>query len=244
MRWLSASLALVVTLAAAAGAAAGPRLVVPQDSFDFGAIERGTAVDHVFRVRNDGDAPASVLGIDRTCACTVGAANAHTIAPGQELWVSVGLDTGDLSGPVVKAVTVRTDDPSAAALRLVVQGTVLADLVAEPPTLYIGEVWRGSEAARAARVHSGRPAGAARVLAVSARGPFVVPRVQEDGAGGLSVTVRIAEDAPAGRFRDEVVVRGSGLDAPVVIPVLGVVRVADGDLDRGVVARAGESIRR
>ena len=57
--------------------------------------------------------------------------------------------------------------------------------------------------------------------------------------GGL--TVRIADDAPAGRFRDEIVVRGSGLDAPVVIPVLGVVRAADGS---DAVARAGESIRR
>jgi hypothetical protein len=229
-------------LAGAAGAVAGPRLVVPVETYEFGTVERGTAVDHVFRVRNDGDAPASVLGIERTCACTVGAASARTIAPGQELWVSVGLDTGGLSGAVVKAVTLRTDDPNASALRLVVQGTVLADLVAEPSLLYIGEVWRGSEASTGAHLRSGRPAGTARVLALRARGPFVVPRLREDGDGGLTVTVRIADDAPAGRFRDEIVVRGSGLDAPIVIPVLGVVRASDDD--SGVVARAGESIHR
>jgi hypothetical protein len=229
-------------LGGAAEVAAGPRLVVAAPTFDFGTIERGKAVDHVFRVRNDGDAPARVLGIERTCACTVGAADTRTIAPGQELWVSVGLDTGGLSGSVVKAVTLRTDDPNAAALRLVLQGAVLADLVAEPSLLYLGEVWRGSEASAGAQLRSGRPAGTARVLALRARGPFVVPRLREDGAGGLTVTVRIADDAPAGRFRDEIVVRGSGLDAPIVIPVLGVVRVSDDDRD--VVARAGESIRR
>ena len=152
-------------LGGATGAVAGPRLVVPAGTFDFGTIERGKAVDHVFRVRNDGDAAASVLGIERTCACTVGAASARTIAPGQELWVSVGLDTGGLSGPVVKAVTLRTDDPNAAGLRLVVQGTVLADLVAEPSMLYVGEVWRGSEASTGAHVRSGRPTGTARVVA-------------------------------------------------------------------------------
>src|SRR6185369_519017 len=103
-------------------------------------------------------------------------------------------------------------------------------------------VWRGSQASTGALLRSGRPAGAARVLALRARGPFVVPQLREDGNGGLTVSVRIADDAPAGRFRDEIVVRGSGLDAPIVIPVLGVVRA--GDDDRDVVARAAESIRR
>lgn len=225
-------------------AAAGPRLVVPAPTFDFGAIERGTPVDHVFRVRNEGDQPATIVGLDRTCDCTVGAASTRVVAPGQEFWVSVGLDSDLLAGRVVKAVTVRTDDPGAPALRLVVQGTVLADLVADPPTLYLGEVWRGSDAPRGALVRTGRPAGTARVVAVRARGPFVVPRVIDDGAGGLKVTVRIADDAPVGRFRDEVVIRGSGLDGPVTIPVLGVVRGLDGVASDSVAARATGTLRR
>jgi uncharacterized protein DUF1573 len=244
MWWLSVFPCLVACLAAATAAAAGPRLVASAASFDFGSIERGTPVDHVFRVRNEGDAPASILGIDRSCACTVGAASAPTVAPGQDLWVSVGLDTDRLAGHVVKAVTLRSADPGAAAIRLVVQGTVLSDLLADPPTLYVGEVWRGSEAARTASVRSGRPAGAVRVLAVRARGPFVVPRVIDDGAGGLRIAVRVADDAPAGRFRDEIVVRGGGLDAPVIVPVLGVVRTSDDASDRAVVARAVDTIRR
>ncbi|HWP64326.1 MAG TPA: DUF1573 domain-containing protein, partial [Candidatus Limnocylindria bacterium] len=235
MRWLSAFLALAAMLAAGDRALAGPRLMVAAPTFDFGTIERGTPVDHVFRVRNEGDAPANVLGIDRTCACTVGAASARTVAPGGELWVSVGLDSEALSGPVVKAVTVRTDDPNAPALRLVLRGTVLVDLIAEPPTLYVGEVGRGSVPERTARVRPGRPTGTARVLAVRARGPFVEPRVIDDGAGGLAIAVRVTDDAPAGRFRDEIVVRGSGLDGPIVIPVLGVVRADDAD-DRRLTA--------
>jgi hypothetical protein len=244
MRWLSAFPCLAACLAVVTPAAAGPRLVVSATSFDFGSIERGTPVDHVFRVRNEGDAPATILGIERSCACTVGAVSTRTVAAGQDLWVSVGLDTDRLAGHVVKAVTLRTVDPGAATVRLVVQGTVLSDLVADPSTLYVGEVWRGSEAARTASVRSGRPAITARVLAVRARGPFVVPRVIDDGAGGLKIAVRVADDAPAGRFRDEIVVRGSGLDAPVIVPVLGVVRASDDASGRPVVARATVTIRR
>jgi hypothetical protein len=244
MRWLSSFLCALVGLGAGTVAAAGPHLVVPAASFDFGAVERGTRVDHVFRVRNDGDASATILGIDRTCACTVGATNTRVLAPGQDLWVSVGLETHALAGAVAKAVTLHTDDPQAQTLRLVVQGTVLKDLVADPPTLYVGEVWRGSEVERSASLRSARPAGTARVVAAQARGPFVVPRLLDDGAGGLRITVRVADDAPAGRFRDEIVVRGVGPDATVILPVLGVVRTGDDASSRDVVARAGDSVRR
>jgi hypothetical protein len=219
---------LLVTLGAGAPADAGPRLVAPNPTFDFGAVERGTPVDHVFRVRNDGDTQAVIRGIDRSCACTVGAASTRTVAPGQELWVSVGLDTEMLFGATAKAVTLRTDDPLAPTLRLVVQGTVLSDLVADPPMLYLGEVRRGREVERSASVRSGRQSSAARVVAVEARGPFVVPRVIEDADGNLRIAVRVAPEAPAGRFRDEIVVRSTGPEATLVLPVLGVVRSDDG----------------
>jgi hypothetical protein len=210
--------------AVASSAAAAPRLVVDAPAFAFGTIERGTRVDHVFKVRNEGDAPAAVLSIDRTCACTIGAASTSDVAPGEELWVSVSLDTRDLGGPVAKVVTVRTNDPQAAALRLVLQGTVLTDLVTEPETLYLGEVRRGAPAPRTATVRAGRPAGAARVTAVQARGPFVVPTLEDDGAGGQRVAVRIADGAPSGRFRDEIELRTTGTSPTLVLPVFGVVR--------------------
>jgi hypothetical protein len=243
MRWLSSFLGALAGLGAGGMAAAGPHLVVPAASFDFGAVERGTQVDHVFRVRNDGDAPAHILGIDRTCACTIGATNTRVLAPGQDLWVSVVLDTRALAGATAKAVTLRTGDPQMPTVRLVLQGTVLKDLVADPPTLYVGEVWRGGEVGRSVSLRSARPAGSARVVGAQARGPFVVPRLIDDGAGGLRLTVRIADHAPAGRFRDEIVVRGVGPDATVVLPVLGVVRV-DAAAGRDVVARAGDAVRR
>lgn len=237
MRWLPSFLSVGIWLGMVGGAAAGPRLVAPTPVFDFGAVERGALVEHVFRVRNVGDAPATILGIDRACGCTVGATQVRVLAPGQDHWISVGLDTRTLGGTTAKAVTVRTDDPAAPALRLMVQGTVLSDLLADPPMLYVGEVWRGSEVERSASVRSGRPAGAAHLVRVEARGPFVVPRVIEDGAGGLRIAVRVADEAPTGRFRDEIVVRTSAPDATLILPVLGLVRASDADTGRDVVAR-------
>jgi hypothetical protein len=221
-RWLPSCFWVLGALTSTAAAA--PRLVVDAPAFAFGTIERGTRVDHVFKVRNEGATPAAVLGIDRTCACTIGSANTTHVAPGQELWVSVSLDTRELGGPVAKVVTVRTNDPQATVLRLVLQGTVLTDLVTEPETLYLGEVRRGMPAPRTATVRAGRPTGTARVTAAQARGPFVVPTLEDDGSGGQRVTLRIADGAPSGRFRDEIELRATGTIPTLVLPVFGVVR--------------------
>ena len=245
MRWLPVFLGVGVSLGPAVAVLAGPRLVVTVPTFDFGAVERGTRIEHVFRVRNDGDAPAAIRGVDRACACTVGAASEDPLAPGRELWVSVGLDTSQLGGATAKAVTVRTDDPQAPALRLVLQGTVLSDLLADPAVLYVGEVRRGDDVQRSTGLRPGRPTQPPpQVLGVTARGPFVVPRVTEDGSGGLRIAVRIAADAPPGRFRDEIVVRTNQTKVALVMPILGVVRADEVPELGNVVARAGLVVRR
>jgi hypothetical protein len=245
MRWLPVFLGVAVSLGTVMSTAAGPRLVAPLGTFDFGAVERGTRVEHVFKVRNDGDAPAAIRGIDRACACTIGAGSAETLAPGRELWVSVGLDTSRLGGATAKAVTLRTDDPQTPTLRLVIQGTVLSDLLADPPILYVGEVRRGREVERSAGLRPGRPAAPPpHVIGVTARGPFVIPRVIEDGRGGVRITVRVAKDAPPGRFRDEIVVRTSEAQSALIMPVLGVVQAEEELGSRAVVARVATVVRR
>jgi hypothetical protein len=241
MRWLPVVLAM---LGATGAVRAEPRLVAPAPTFDFGAVEPGTRVEHAFRVRNDGDAPAVVEGVDRGCACTVGVVSPRTLAPGEELWVSVGLDTTALAGATAKTVTLRSRGAGSAPLRLVMQGTVLRELVADPAVLYLGEVRRGSDVERSVALRAGRPMPApVRVSGVTARGPFVVPRVLEGDDGTLRIAVRVAADAPPGRFRDEIVVRATGTGQRLVMPVLGIVQ-ADPAAAQNVVAGVGATIRR
>jgi hypothetical protein len=223
-RWLPSFFALLAALAGVPALAGAPRLTVAAPVFDFGSVERGTRIEHVFKVRNDGDAPATVDTDRRVCACTVGTGDKRLLAPGQEAWITVAVDTRRLAGATAKAVTVRTNDPASPAIKLVMQGRVLADLVAEPPVLYLGEVRRGTAVERAALVRPGRPDGIARIATAAAEGPFVAPTVADDPAGGQHVVVRIADTAPAGRFHDQIVLRTADGEAALRLPVFGVVR--------------------
>src|SRR5262245_16047246 len=138
--WLLSALLAPLELPADVGAAG---VEVDAAVHDFGSVEQGTLVDHVFRLRNKG---AGVLRVDHvkgTCACTVGVATGEGIAPGEEAWVTVSLDTTRLSGRTTKTATVYTNDPSSPTIPVTLTGEVLTDLIVRPTPLYLGHVRRG-----------------------------------------------------------------------------------------------------
>jgi hypothetical protein len=56
---------LWAALVAAAGPA-GPRLLAPETRFDFGKVTDGRTVEHVFELRNAGDAALEILRVQST----------------------------------------------------------------------------------------------------------------------------------------------------------------------------------
>jgi hypothetical protein len=202
-----------------------PRLVVDQPVFDFGAVEQGERVEHVFKVRNGGTAPLRVRHVKSTCACTVGAVVGRELATDDETWVSVQLDTRELAGPTTKTITLYTNDPVHPAAGLSLTGTVLADVVVEPRMIYLGKPVVGDAALRTAQIRPGRPEGTARVTGVRAP-QFLEARVVDgDEVGRQRLEVSLTPDAPPGHLHGDVVLETSGGEGPLItVPVFGIVR--------------------
>jgi hypothetical protein len=76
-----------------------PRAVVEAPVHDFGQVERGVPIDHVFKVKNTGTGWMRIDHVKGTCACTVGTATGEPIPPGGEAWVTMRLETDKLAGP-------------------------------------------------------------------------------------------------------------------------------------------------
>ncbi len=202
-----------------------PRAVVDAAVHDFGAVERGVDVEHVFRIRNRGTAPLRVDHVKSTCACTVGVATGEAIAPGDEAWVTVRLDTARLAGRTTKTATVYTNDPSATALAVTLTGQVLTDLVVHPTPLYLGHVRQGTVVRRELAVAPGRPGGVASVVAVEASSPRLRAWVEPAAAGsGQRIVAELDASASSGRFSDELVLRTSSAQQPTLtVKVLGTI---------------------
>ena len=99
-----------VTAAADRDADAGkfPKVEFEESSYDFGTIDQGTHVEHLFRFKNTGDAPLMIVDAKSSCGCTVPEWTKDPIAPGDSGELLVKFN-GSGQNQVSKTVTLTTN---------------------------------------------------------------------------------------------------------------------------------------
>lgn len=85
-----------------------PVISFEEEEFDFGTIEKGTRVEHLFKFKNTGEGPLLVLDAKSSCGCTVPTWTKEAIAPGAEGELLVKFD-GSGQNQVTKTVTLITN---------------------------------------------------------------------------------------------------------------------------------------
>ncbi len=85
-----------------------PKITFEEEQFDFGTIDQGTNVEHVFKFTNTGDAPLMIVDAKSSCGCTVPTYTKEPIAPGDggELLVKFN---GSGQNQVSKTVTITSN---------------------------------------------------------------------------------------------------------------------------------------
>ena len=126
-------LTLILLAACGGGAAAGgnaPRIRLETAALELGEIPNGQIATREVAVRNDGDAPLVVAVVTTSCGCTTAVLEPMTIAPGASGVLRVSFDSGahgpDLRGPLLREVTLSSNDPVAPEAKLTLAATILA----------------------------------------------------------------------------------------------------------------------
>ena len=206
-------------------ALAQPRLAIDGPLFDFGQVDQGMTVDHVFRLVNQGTEPLTLEQVQPSCGCTVAVTSATIIPPGQSGELTIQLDTLKLAGHTTKTVAIHSNDPAVPVAGITLTGNVLADVVAAPATLYLGRLRRGSVGQFAVAVSPGRPGAAVEITGVQPGSRYLTTRIDPvlDGPG-QRVIVETSPEIPLGKFNAEVRISTTSARTPtVVIPVFGVI---------------------
>lgn len=108
-----------------------PRIVLEPESFDWGEVPYDRAVTQEFLVKNEGDEPLEILAVTTSCGCTTARVELKIVEPGQatRLWVTFDPTAHDpTTGPVVRFVYLRTNDPANPEVPLELRATLV-----EPP---------------------------------------------------------------------------------------------------------------
>lgn len=119
---------------------ASPELAVDQSTFNFGSIEQGKEVIHVYPIRNKGDAPLTIKGVRASCGCTAANSSAPVIQSGKNGEIKVTFNSTNFSGEIHKTVYVDTNDPKTPTYTLNLKGTVLEDIALTPKQINMGQI--------------------------------------------------------------------------------------------------------
>lgn len=101
-----------------------PAIEITEKEHDFGNLNEGVEVRHVFTVRNTGTKRLELRAAFSTCGCTVPHIKHREILPGQTGELEVMLDTSMKQGHVSKPVEVRSNDPVNPATTIYIKANV------------------------------------------------------------------------------------------------------------------------
>ncbi len=110
-------------------------VIVGGTEYDFGIMEQGQESEHVFTIRNDGDAPlqlaANYKGAN-TCECTVGKLERNLIEPGQTVHVTVSWGVKKPAIAFAHSARIRTNDPDMVTIPFLIKGIIGRRAVINP----------------------------------------------------------------------------------------------------------------
>jgi hypothetical protein len=102
-----------------------PKLVLQQNSFDFGEIKQGEIVSHTFVLSNSGGDLLKINNVQASCGCTAASPEKSELAPGESTNLTVKFNSAGRRGKQVKTVKLFTNDPQTPEMTITILGNIL-----------------------------------------------------------------------------------------------------------------------
>jgi hypothetical protein len=189
----------------APGTALGPVIQMASLTQDGGVVEEGTVVKYRFTAANSGQADLVLEEVRPGCGCTV----AHwdrLIKPGEKGSIEAEIHTEHFRGPVMKHLTVVTNDPKHPQLDLSITAKITPLIEIEPGPVALITVDNKPVTQLFTLKRTGNHP--MKIVQVLASAPYVKTRVTPlAGNGSYQLAVTATDAAPLGRSLTPVLVR-------------------------------------
>jgi hypothetical protein len=206
-----------------AATAGTPKAEVAQPSYNFGTALSGPPLNHVFMIKNVGNAPLEIRNVTSSCGCTAAKPSKTILAPGEVATIPASVDTRFEQGHSLSVVTLTTNDPTNASLQLKLEGVIKPQVAAQPMDIDFGSVHHGSATARDVVVSDMVGGTRFAVNSVKNENPYikVTESARTDGKPGALLHVALSPSMPPGPISDTLGIETSR--APLRVAILGVV---------------------
>jgi uncharacterized cupredoxin-like copper-binding protein len=116
-----------------------PKLVLQQNSFDFGDIKQGETVSHTFVLTNSGGDLLKITNVQASCGCTAAVPEKNELAPGESTNLPVKFNSTGRMGLQTKTVKIFTNDPQSPEMTLTISGKIVTGEQSGVPTIHFPE---------------------------------------------------------------------------------------------------------
>ncbi len=215
--------------------------------YEFGKLEVGRTMRHVFRVTNEGDFPLVLAERESSCICTIANLADRPIPPGETAEVMLEWNAPAKARPgepYRQWTAIDTNDQDQPSVTLVVEGELAAPVAVQSPVLSFGTVAASQTRTLSTSILSYRaadaenPTGDRDPLAIAATNfddattakffdvqivPLPASELGETGAsGGLRLSVTLKPGLPDGPFHQTIRLRTNLAEVvPVAVSLVG-----------------------
>ncbi|MCI0642935.1 MAG: DUF1573 domain-containing protein [Gemmataceae bacterium] len=220
MRSLTALLVLIFTAAAARGqsGAWADKLFANQTSHDFGNVPRGAQLKHTFKITNIYKVPLEITNIRVTCGCLSVTGHPRVLQPNDSADFIINMDANRFNGPKTVRLYVTVGPEYVSTATLTLSANARLDVVFNPGEIDFGLVSRGQTPTRHIDVeYVGSFPWAVSEIVKNSAAPFGL-RVEElrTGHRGYRIFATLKPDAPAGAFKQEVLLKTNDPSSPAL----------------------------
>jgi hypothetical protein len=221
-------------------------------SKDFGAVPRGPALTHPFRLVNKTSKPIHIAGVRVSCGCTTAQVLKPSLSPGEETVILARMDTTRFTGVKTVTIHVQFDRPSFDEVRLWVQAIARDDFNLTPDTLAFGQVKRGSSPVVSATL-TFQSSVSTQILDVRSETNYIQPGLKEVSRQANQATyqlsARLRGDAPVGKWFTDIWLKTNNpsipqIRIPVTVEIESSLSISPEAVVIGTVKAAAESERR
>ena len=212
MRRFLAALAVVVACNPGPAGAQGPAgnwydNLVPERSFNFGTVARGSKLKHSFEFINTSKYDVHIADTRAKCGCTDVKLGARSVPPGTKTVIEATLDTTKFVGYKPSGLTLVIDQPQFLEIDLALACFIRGDVLVNPGIADFGVVARGTGPQVAMNFTYAGGQANFQVTDIKTLGTGVSAKITETGRAGGQVQYQIVATldpkVSPGFFKDE-----------------------------------------
>lgn len=195
-----------------------------ETTHDFGTVPRGSQLKHSFKLTNIYKVPLDLSEPRVSCGCVRAEPSVKTLQPGESATLNVFMDANKFIGSKTVRVFVSVGPKYVSTATLTVSANARGDVAFSPADIDFGNVQRGQTSSKPIDIEYTGGLSDWRVTEIvkSSAAPFELkveelPRlVGKAPRKGYRIHATMKADAPAGPFRQEVVLKTNDPSAAVL----------------------------